>query len=127
MIFINHQKSASAAKDYYSQHIAPGDGKYYTEENAAQMKGQWHGRGAEMLQLSGEVQQEDFFRLCDNVNPRTGEQLTPRMDEDRRVMTDMTFDVPKSVTLAFEMGGHNGGGDSRILDAVRESVRETMA
>jgi hypothetical protein len=29
MIFINHQKSAKAAKDYYTQHIAPGDGRYY--------------------------------------------------------------------------------------------------
>src|ERR1035438_3704243 len=100
MIFINHQKSAKAAKDYYTQHIAPGDGRYYTEENATQMKGVWHGRGAEMLQLSGEVKQENFFKLCDNVNPATGERLTARTDVDRRVMTDLTFDVPKSVTLA---------------------------
>jgi conjugative relaxase-like TrwC/TraI family protein len=122
MIFINHQKSAKAAKDYYTQHIAPGDGRYYTEENATQMKGVWHGRGAEMLQLSGEVRQEDFFRLCDNINPATGEQLTPRTKDDRRVMTDLTFDVPKSVTLAYELGG-----DDRILDAFRKSLRETMA
>ncbi len=86
------------------------------------MKGVWHGRGAEMLQLSGEVKQEDFFKLCDNVNPATGERLTARTDDDRRVMTDLTFDVPKSVTLAYELGG-----DERILDAFRESVRETMA
>ena len=127
MIFINHQKSASAAKDYYTQHIAPGDGRYYTEENAAQMKGVWHGRGAEMLQLAGEVKQDDFFKLCDNINPATGERLTQRNREDRRVMTDLTFDAPKSVTLAYELGGHNGGGDSRVLTAFRESVRETMA
>src|SRR5580658_2574446 len=98
MIFINHQKSSSAAKDYYTQHIAPGDGRYYAEENAQQMKGVWHGRGAEMLQLSGEVNQEDFFRLCDNLTP-DGKQLTPRNKDDRRVLTDITFDVPKSVTL----------------------------
>ncbi|MBV9506222.1 MAG: relaxase domain-containing protein [Acidobacteriia bacterium] len=122
MIFINHQKSATAAKDYYTQHIAPGDGKYYTEANAQQMKGLWHGRGADMLRLSGEVRQEDFFKLCDNINPVTGERLTMRNDIDRRVMTDLTFDVPKSVTLAYELGG-----DGRILDKFRESVRETMA
>src|SRR3984957_8562669 len=103
MIFITHQKSAKAAKDYYTQHIAPGDGRYYSEENAQQMKGVWHGRGAEMLQLSGEVRQEDFFRLCDNLTP-DGEQLTLRNKDDRRVMTDLTFDVPKSVTLAYELG-----------------------
>jgi conjugative relaxase-like TrwC/TraI family protein len=122
MIFVNHTKSASAAKDYYTQHIAPGDGKYYSEENAAQMKGVWHGRGAEMLGLSGEVSQKDFFKLCDNISPSTNEQLTPRMREDRRVMTDFTFDAPKSVTLAYELGK-----DERVLDAFRQSVRESMA
>ena len=121
MIFINHQKSAKAAKDYYTQHIAPGDGRYYTEENAQQMKGVWHGRGAGMLQLAGEVKQDDFFRLCDNLNPSTGERLTARTDADRRVMTDLTFDVPKSVSLAYELGG-----DDRILDAFRKSLHETM-
>jgi len=121
VIFINHQKSSAAAKDYYTQHIAPGDGRYYTEENATQMKGVWHGRGAEMLQLSGEVKQDDFFRLCDNLTP-DGKKLTARTDTDRRVMTDITFDVPKSVTLALELGG-----DDRILPAFRASIRETMA
>lgn len=122
MIFVNHTKSASAAKDYYSQHIAPGDGKYYSEENAAQVKGIWHGQGAEMLGLSGEVTQADFFKLCDNINPATGEHLTQRTREDRRVMTDFTFDAPKSVTLAYELGK-----DERVFDAFRQSVCESMA
>src|SRR5450755_3562422 len=121
MIFINHIKGAKAAKDYYSQHIAPGDGDYYGKDSA-EMKGIWHGKGAQMLGLSGEVKQEDFFRLCENIDPRTGKQLTPRMDDDRRVLSDLTFDVPKSVTLALELGG-----DERILDAFRQSVGETMA
>jgi len=119
MIFINHIKGGKAAKDYYSQHIAPGD---YYGKDSAESKGIWHGKGAEMLGLSGEVKQEDFFKLCENTDPRSGKQLTPRMDSDRRVLSDLTFDVPKSVTLALEIGG-----DERVLDAVRESVRETMA
>ena len=127
MIFINHMQSAKAAKDYYTQHIAPGDGKYYSEENAQQLKGTWHGRTAATLKLSGEVKQEDLFKLCDNINPSDETQLTPRTREDRRVLTDFTFDVPKSVTLAYEMGGHEGNGDARILSFVQESVRETMA
>jgi conjugative relaxase-like TrwC/TraI family protein len=125
VIFINHAKSASQAKDYYSQHLSPGD--YYNGKDAAEMKGVWHGRGAEMLHLSGEVTQDDFFKLCDNINPDTGKQLTARTKDDRRVLTDFTFDAPKSVSLAMEMGGHNGGGDTRILTAFQESVRETMA
>ncbi len=119
MIFATHIKNAKAAKDYYAQHLAPGD--YYAKD-AAEMKGIWHGKGAGMLHLSGEVKQEDYFRLCDNTDPQTGKQLTPRLDEDRRVLTDFTFDAPKSVSLAYELGG-----DERILEAFKTSVRETMA
>ena len=118
MIFVNHMKSAKAAKDYYSQHIAPGD--YYSKD-AAEMKGIWHGLAAEKLGLSGEVKQQDVFSLCDNLDPVTKKQLTPRMKDDRRVLTDFTYDAPKSVTLAYELGG-----DERILGAFQESVRETM-
>jgi conjugative relaxase-like TrwC/TraI family protein len=119
MIFANHITNSKAAKDYYTQHLSPGD--YYAKE-ATEMKGIWHGRGAEMLNLSGEVRQEDYYRLCDNINPATGEQLTPRTKDDRRVLTDFTFDAPKGVSLAYELGG-----DERILDAFRDSIRETMA
>src|ERR1700722_15044620 len=124
MIFVNHIKGATAAKEYYSQHISPGD---YYGKDSAEMKGIWHGRGAEMLHLKGEVKQSDFFQLCDNIDPNTGKQLTPRLDADRRCLTDFTFDLPKLVTLAYELGGHNGGGHDQILDAVQLSVRETMA
>ena len=57
MIFVNHMKSAKAAKDYFTQHIAPGDGRYYAND-AAEMKGTWHGRAAEMTKLAGEVTQQ---------------------------------------------------------------------
>lgn len=124
MIFINHIKGSRAAKDYYSQHIAPGD---YYGRDAAEMKGLWHGRGAAMVGLTGGVSQENFFQLCDNINPQDGKKLTARTKDDRRVLTDITFDAPKSVTLAYEMGGDNGKGDTRILTAMQESVRETMA
>jgi len=124
MIFVNHFKNAKAAQDYFTQHLSPGD--YYSKD-ASEMKGQWHGRGAEMLGLSGEVAKEHFFSLCRNENLETGEQLTPRNKTDRRVLTDFTFDAPKSVSLAFELGGDNGKGDERVLDAFRQSVQETMA
>ena len=84
------------------------------------MKGVWHGRGAEMLQLSGEVRQEDFFKLCDNINPATGEHLTARTDADRRVMTDLTFDVPKSVSAGAD-GRH--GGKAMHASCVRSANR----
>ena len=124
MIFINHVQNATQAKAYYSQHIAPGD---YYGKDSAELKGQWQGRGAEILGMSGEVAQADFFALCDNTNPVTGKQLTPRTRGDRRVLTDFTFDAPKSVSLALEMGGENGTGGPGIVTAMQDAVRETMA
>lgn len=118
MIFVNHARNAAQAKDYFVRHLAPGD--YYTKD-CAEMKGVWHGRGAEMLGLAGEVKADDFMRLCDNEHPVTGERLTARTRDDRRVLTDFTFDCPKSVTLAYELGG----GEA-VFDCFRDSVRETM-
>ena len=74
-----------------------------------------------MLELSGRVDKESYFRLCDNLDPRTAEPLTPRTKADRRVSYDFTFNAPKSVTLARELGG-----DDRIDTAFRDSVKETM-
>jgi len=118
MLFINHQANTRKAKDYFTEHLSKSD--YYMRD-AQEVVGEWHGRGAELLGLSGQVDKDSYFRLCENVNPKTGEQLTPRTKAERRVLYDFTFDVPKPVTLAYELGG-----DDRILDAFRESVKETM-
>ena len=125
MIFVNHFRSARAAQDYFTQHLSPGD--YYRGKDGAEMAGVWHGKGAQMLDLEGEVGKDDFFALCQNRNPRTGEPLTPRTKNERRVLTDFTFTAPKSASLAYELGGADGKGDGRVLTAFREAVRETMA
>src|ERR1035441_7234080 len=119
MLFINHATDTKAAKDYFTEHLSRSD--YYMRD-AQEVAGQCHGRGAERLGLSGAVDKESYFRLCENINPETGEPLTPRTKAERRVLYDFTFDAPKSVTLACELGG-----DTRIEDAFRESVKETMA
>src|SRR5579864_8355303 len=118
MLFVNHQSNTKAAKDYFTEHLSKSD--YYMRD-AQEVVGEWHGRGAEILELSGQVDKESYFRLCENINPKTGEQLTPRTKAERRVLYDFTFDAPKSVTLAYELGG-----DDRVLDAFRQSVAETM-
>jgi conjugative relaxase-like TrwC/TraI family protein len=118
MLFINHATDTKAAKDYFTEHLSKSD--YYMRDSQ-EIAGEWHGRGAELLGLSGTVDKENYFRLCENLNPLTGEQLTPRVKADRRVLYDFTFDAPKSVTLAYELGG-----DDRVMDAFRESVKETM-
>ena len=62
-----------------------------------------------------------FERLCDNLDPRTGEPLTVRTRTERRVGYDFTFSVPKSVSLLYAMSGDQG-----IMDAFRGAVAETM-
>lgn len=117
-MFINHATDARAAKNYFTEHLSRSD--YYMRDSQ-EIAGHWHGRGAELLGLSGTVDKESYFRLCENLNPITGEPLTPRMKAERRVLYDFTFDAPKSVSLAYELGG-----DDRILDAMRDAVEETM-
>jgi conjugative relaxase-like TrwC/TraI family protein len=118
MLFITPAKNVKEAKDYFTRSLAQAD--YYIRDSQEE-QGQWHGRGAELLGLKGEISQKDFFALCDNRNPLTGKQLTARTKAERRVYYDLTFDSPKSVTLAFELGK-----DERIKDAFDESVKETM-
>ena len=119
MLFINHTSNSQAAKDYFKQELAQAD--YYMKDGQ-QISGEWHGLGAKALGLAGGIEKESFDRLCDNQHPETGEQLTARMKANRRATYDFTFDAPKSVTLAYELGG-----DERVRAAFQESVRETMA
>ena len=119
MLFITPATGAKEAKDYFTRHMAVSD--YYLRD-ATEVAGHWHGLGAELLGLSGTVDKESYFRLCDNINPKTGEQLTPVNRDVRRVLYDFTFDLPKEATLAYELGG-----DERIMDALRGAVKDTMS
>ena len=118
MLFITPATDTKQAKDYFTQHMERSD--YYLKDSP-EIAGQWHGLGTELMGLSGTVDKERYFALCDNRNPMTGEQLTPHTKGNRRVLYDFTFDAPKSVSLAYELGG-----DDRIMDAFRDAVRDTM-
>ncbi len=110
--------SAGGAKAYFEEGLSHGD--YYFK--GSERIGTWHGLGAEMLKLSGPVSRAEFHALCDNINPLTGDKLTPRTKTNRRVGYDFTFSVPKSVSLV-----HALGQDDRVIAAFQEAVRETMA
>src|ERR1700752_702460 len=113
MIRITQQDSAKAAKRYYST------ADYYSE--GQELVGSWGGKGASRLGLEGTVDKFSFERLCDNLHPVTGEQLTVRTRGERRVGYDFTFSVPKSVSLLYALSG-----DQDILSAFSSSVDETM-
>src|SRR5262245_5573436 len=113
MIRITQQDSARDAKRYYAT------ADYYSE--GQELVGSWGGKGASRLGLSGTVDKFSFERLCDNLDPRTGEPLTVRTRAERTVGYDFTFSVPKSVSLLYAMSGDQG-----IMDAFRAAVDETM-
>lgn len=115
MLNVTPQRSAQGAKSYF---LARSD--YYSE--GQELVGQWGGKGAVLLGLSGEVKKCDFEALCDNLDPRTGTKLTAIMRDDRRVGYDFTWSAPKSVSVT-----HALTGDERIADAFRTSIRETMS
>jgi conjugative relaxase-like TrwC/TraI family protein len=119
MLRITVNTNAQSAKEYYTASLARND--YYTKGGELEIVGQWHGRGSALLGLAGDVSRDTYFALCDNRHPDTGEQLTPRMKEGRRVGYDLTFSASKSVSVLYALSG-----DSRILDAFQASVQDTM-
>ncbi|WP_254509542.1 MobF family relaxase [Anatilimnocola floriformis] len=114
MLRIVQNRSAAGAQSYYSK------ADYYSE--GQELVGQWGGKGAAALGLSGEVGKREFDALCDNLHPGTLRRLTARQDTDRTVGYDFVFNAPKGVSLAYSLTR-----DERILDAFRTSIEETMS
>jgi conjugative relaxase-like TrwC/TraI family protein len=117
MLRVTESKNADAAKQYFGKSMVRSD--YYSE--GQEIAGLWGGRAAERLGLSGQVDQESYFALCDNLDPKTREKLTPRQKDNRRAGYDFTFSAPKSVSVLYEWSG-----DERILGAFRDAVKDTM-
>jgi conjugative relaxase-like TrwC/TraI family protein len=65
---------------YFANHLSAND--YYAQ--GERVKGEWVGKGAEALGLSGEVRPEAFEALRVNQRPGTGDRLTPRTKEMRQ-------------------------------------------
>lgn len=110
-------QSAGHAKAYFSDALMKSD--YYISDQ--ELQGFWQGRLASRLGLLDKDMKDTFFALCENVNPQTGESLTPRTKDVRKVGYDINFHCPKSVSVL-----HALAGDDHILKAFQESVTETM-
>ena len=118
MLRLHTGRDAQGAKAYFEQGLSRED--YYAE--GLEVTGHWFGRGAEHLGLSGPVDRDDFHALCENRHPQSGERLTARTKANRRVGFDISFSVPKSVSIH-----HALTEDPAILEAFKAAVRETMA
>jgi conjugative relaxase-like TrwC/TraI family protein len=121
-------RSMAGGEGYAQRHLQQSD--YYDQKRT--VEGQWHGRGAELLGLSGRVSSEDFESLRQGLDPETGEFLPQRQGSDRisadgaeqskaRSLYDMTFSAPKSVSVMAIVGG-----DERLIAAHETAVRETL-
>ena len=132
MLAAKAQFSLKDAERYFKEHLSVGD--YYTQ--GQQVLGQWFGKGAEDLGLTGPTRMDEFVRLCENLHPQTGEKLTLRqkttrieIDADgkeheaanRRVFYDFTFSPAKSVSIAAL-----AGDDHHIVETHEQAVMAAL-
>lgn len=111
MLTIHEVTSATDAKKYYAA------SDYYSQ--GQETVGQWGGKLAETLGLSGKVTKDAFDRMVDNLHPATGKRLTQRTRENRRVGYDFTVSVPKSASILRAFAGEELVGK---LDLARDSA-----
>lgn len=117
MLRVVVHNSAAAARQYYSEGLKRED--YYSE--GQEVAGKWYGKAAEMLGLSGDVKKGEFAALAENRHPVTGEKLTQRNREGRRVGYDLNFHAPKSLSVLYALTQ-----DKKVLHAFRQAVSDTM-
>jgi conjugative relaxase-like TrwC/TraI family protein len=121
-------RAMTSGEGYAQRHLRQSD--YYDQNRT--VEGRWCGRGAELLELKGEVTSEDFESVRQGLDPRTGEFLRQRHSADRiasdgaeqskaRSLYDMTFSAPKSVSVMAIVGG-----DERLVAAHGAAVREAL-
>lgn len=103
---------------YAARHLSYSD---YVDENA-KVTGQWMGKMAEQLGLSGEVSIDQFEALRTGCHPETGERLRPRIREDGINLYDFTLSAPKSLSMLAI-----NEGDTRLLGAHDRAVARSMA
>ncbi len=106
---------AGAARDYFrvSDYHEP-------------VMGEWIGRDAERLGLTGTATWEDFEKILDGVNPLTGEALTRNTHEIRRVAFELNFNSVKDSSIAGALAGDRNEGDPLVRWAHKEAVKYTL-
>src|SRR5450631_2268416 len=133
MLTISKPLSASQARTYHAREFAAQEQNYWSRDQ--QGHSEWQGRLAEQWNLTGAVAAEHFARLSEGQHPHTEEQLVRHQvsrtyegkfgrdvtSVEHRAGWDATFSAPKSVSLTALVGG-----DDRVREAHRESVRAAI-
>jgi conjugative relaxase-like TrwC/TraI family protein len=98
-------KMGAGQEGYYLGKVAQGAEDYYSGEGEAE--GYWLGDGAEDLGLQGKVEPAQLASMLTGTNPASGEPFGLRHVQGGAVPGfDLTFSAPKSVSLAWALGGH---------------------
>jgi conjugative relaxase-like TrwC/TraI family protein len=133
MLTISKPLSASQARTYHAREFAAQAQNYWSRDQ--QGHSEWQGRLAEQWSLHGAVGSEHFARLSEGQHPHTEEQVVRHQvsrtyegkfgkevtSAEHRAGWDATFSAPKSVSLTALVGG-----DERVREAHRESVRVAL-
>jgi conjugative relaxase-like TrwC/TraI family protein len=94
-------KLAAGQEGYYLEAVVHGAEEYYL--GAGEVPGYWVGTGAGLLGLDGTVSDDAFIALLNGVNPTDGTALG--RPNRRLPALDLTFSAPKSVSVAWALGG----------------------
>ncbi|MBZ5667260.1 MAG: relaxase domain-containing protein [Acidobacteriia bacterium] len=133
MLTISKPLSAGQAQTYHQKEFTAKEQNYWSQRGV--IAGEWQGQLAAQFGLARAVSAEDFAKLSQGQHPQTGEQLVRQRasykyeDADGKTVTtmehragwDATFSAPKSVSLTALVGG-----DERVREAHRESVRVAL-
>jgi conjugative relaxase-like TrwC/TraI family protein len=134
MLTISKPLSAGQARTYHEREFAAQGQNYWSRDQ--QGHSEWQGKLAEQWGLHGAVGSEHFARLSEGQHPETGAQLVRHQTSktyegeygrevtsvEHRAGWDATFSAPKSVSLTALVGG-----DERVREAHRESVRVALS
>src|SRR5450432_288000 len=133
MLSISKPLSAGQARTYHAREFASSEQNYWSRDQ--QGYSEWQGRLSGEWGLAGAVGAEHFARLSEGQHPNTQSQLVRHQvsktyegkngkeitSAEHRAGWDGTFSAPKSVSLTALVGG-----DGRVREAHRESVRVAL-
>jgi len=133
MLTISKALSAGQARTYHAREFVSERQNYWSRD--AEVHSEWQGRLAQEWGLRGSVGAEEFARLSEGQHPESGAQLIKHQPArtyeneygkeitsvEHRAGWDATFSAPKSVSLTALVGG-----DERVRQAHRESVRVAL-
>ena len=133
MLSISKPLSAGQARTYHAREFISEKQNYWSQDQ--QGHSEWQGRLAGAWGLAGAVGAEQFARLSEGQHPHTEAQLVRHQvsrtyegkngmevtSVEHRAGWDATFSAPKSVSLTALVGG-----DDRVREAHRESVRVAL-